>query len=174
VDTGVIVADKIALDDSQIQRILAAIDALADHSPNWKHLLLTAVPVFLASLLGFGTAYLLDWLKTRRENRKTVRERLEKELEQLSGVNTAIAFNVTVLIHTVEQSIFPHYEKSHAAQAAMSALNAGILGKESFSRLLHTDLQPMLRRCPDPYLEEVNLSKDLSFLLKKDHSLTVS
>ena len=69
-------ADKVTFDDGQLQKLLASIDALEDHAPYWKHFLITAVPIFLASLLGLATALLLDSLKTRRELRKGVSERL--------------------------------------------------------------------------------------------------
>lgn len=144
-------ADKITIDDSQFQKLLASIDALGDQT-SWKHFLITALPIFLAALLGLGTAWLLDWLKTRRENKKAVRERLERELALLSGANTAIGFNVTTLIHTVIQQILPHYEQSHAACAAIKALHAGSIDQGQFSDLLHSDFQPMIRRCPEPYL----------------------
>jgi hypothetical protein len=163
--------DKVAIDDSQFQKLLSSIDALADHAPYWKHFLITASPIFLASLLGLATALLLDWLKTRRESRKTVRERLENELALLSGVNTAIGFNVTTLIHTVVQQILPHHEQSQAACAAIEALHAGSIDRRQFNDLLHSEFQPMMRRCPVPYLEDVNISRDLSFLLKKDPGL---
>src|ERR1700733_10270409 len=163
--------DKVAIDDSQFQKLLASIDALADHAPYWKHFLITASPILLASLLGLATALLLDWLKTRRESRKNVRERLENELALLSGVNTAIGFNVTTLIHTVVQQILPHHEQSQAACAAIEALHAGSIDRRQFNDLLHSEFQPMMRRCPVPYLEDVNISRDLSFLLKKDPGL---
>lgn len=158
---------KFNLDDSQFQKLLASLDALGDQT-SWKHLLITALPIFLAALLGLGTAWLLDWLKTERENKKVIRERLEKELALLSGVNTAIGFNVTTLIHTVKQQVLPHYYKSKSALAAIEALQVGSLDPKQFNYLMHSEFQPTMRRCPVPYLENVNLSRDVPFLLKKD------
>jgi hypothetical protein len=89
--------DKIAIDDVQLQRLLSSVD----HTPYWKQVLVTSLPIFLASLLGLATALLLDWLKTRREKNKAGRERLEKELSLLSGTNTAIGLNIEALTHTV-------------------------------------------------------------------------
>jgi hypothetical protein len=63
-------ADKIAVDDGQLQKLLASIDALADHAPYWRHFLITAVPIFLASLLGLATALLLDRLKNQARESK--------------------------------------------------------------------------------------------------------
>ena len=123
-------ADKLALDDSQLQKLLASVDALADHAPYWKHFLIAALPIFLASLLGLATAWLLEWLKTRRENRKTVRERLEKELTLLSGANTAIAFNISALIHIVMQHVLPHYRRSHAAVARIEEVQWKLIRRQ--------------------------------------------
>ena len=94
----------------QFQRLLASIEALSDHAPYWKQFVITALPIFLASVLGFATALLLDRLKTRRENQKVNQERLEKELARPSGASTAMGFNIEVLIHTVFQQILPHYK----------------------------------------------------------------
>jgi hypothetical protein len=65
--------DKVSINDGQLQKLLSSIDALGD--PYWKHFLTAALPIFLASLLGLAAAWLLESLKTRRENRRTVRER---------------------------------------------------------------------------------------------------
>ena len=163
--------DKITLDDSQLQKILASVDALADHAPTWRHFLIAALPIFLASLLGLATALLLDWLKTRRENKKASRERLERELSLLSGTNTAIGFNVTTLIHTVKQQILPHYYKSKSALGMIEAVHAGSINLKQFKNRMYSEFQPIMRRCPAPYLEDVNLSRDLPFLIAKDPSL---
>jgi hypothetical protein len=159
-------AEKITIDDSQLQKLLASIDALGDQT-SWKHLLVTALPIFLAALLGLGTAWLLDWLKTQRQNKKVVRERLEKEPALLSGTNTAIGFNITTLIHAVMQQILPHYYKSKSGVATIEALHAGSIDPKQFNDRMHSEFQPIMRRCPIPYLEDVNLSRDLPFLLKK-------
>jgi hypothetical protein len=161
-------ADKVPLDDAQFQKLLASVDALADHAPTWRHFLITALPIFLASLLGFATAYLLDWLKMRRENKKVIRERLENELALLSRTNTAIGFNVTTLIHTVMQQILPHYQKSQEACGAITNLQRRSIDPRQFNDQMHSNFQPVMRRCPLPYLEDVNLARDLPFLLKKD------
>jgi Na+-driven multidrug efflux pump len=96
----------------QFERLMAAIEALRDHSVDWKRLFIAALPTFLAtflaSVLGFATALLLGRLKTERENRKVTRERLEKELAQLSAASTVMGFNVEALTHTFyQQDITP-------------------------------------------------------------------
>lgn len=164
-------ANTVSVDAGQLQKLLASIDVLKDHAPYWRHLLITAVPIFLASLLGLATALLLDQLKTQRENRKFVRERREKELALLSGVNTAIGFNISALIHTVMQQILPHYEKSHAALKAIKRLGGGQYRLMQFDERLHSEFRPMMTRCPKPHLEDVHLSKDLPFLIAKDPGL---
>jgi len=166
--------DKVAVDEAQLQKVVAAIDRLADHSPYWKHFLIASVPIFLASMLGLLTAWLLDAYKTRREERRTLRERLEKELSLLSGVNTAIAFNIGALIHTAKQQILPHHEQSHAALFAVEALHGDPRRLKEFDERLHTEFQATIKRCPEPYLEEINLSKDLPFLIAKDPALILT
>jgi len=165
------VVDKVVIDDSQFQKLLASVDALADHAPTWRHFLITALPIFLASLLGLATALFLDRLKTRRESKKVIRERLEKELALLSGMNTAIGFNVTTLIHTVKQQILPHYYNSKSALGMIEGLHAGSIDQKQFKTRMYSEFQPIMRRCPAPYLEDVNLSRDLPFLIQKDPSL---
>ncbi len=81
-----------------------------------------AVPVFLAAFLGFALGLFTDWLKTRRENRKLSRERQEKELTQLNGAASAVVYYIEVLLHIVMQQILPHREQSHAAAAALRAV----------------------------------------------------
>jgi hypothetical protein len=164
-------AGTVTVDDGQMQKLLAAIDALEDHGPYWKHFVTAALPIFMASLLGLATALLLDWLKTRRDNNKANKERLEKELALLSGANTAIAFNISALTHTVLQQVLPHHEKSHAARAALESLLGDPSQMAQFNNLLHSEFEPMMKRCPEPYLEDLNLSKDLPFLIAKDPAL---
>ena len=156
--------DQIQLDGGQFQKLLSALNSLVDHAPFWK----PAVPIFLASLLGLGSALFLDWLKTRRENRKATRERLEKELAQLSGANAAIAFNIEVLIHTIMQQIMPHFAQSNAAVEAIKKLQKNNPAQlQAFDNRLHTEFEPMMQRCPDPYFIEVDFFKEFSFLLMK-------
>jgi hypothetical protein len=164
-------AEKITIDDGQLQKLLASVDALSDHAPYSRHFLFAALPIFLASLLGLATALFLDWLKTRREHKKTIRERLENELGLLSGVNTAIGFNVTALIHTVMQQILPHYNNSQDACGAITDLQRRSINPQQFNDLMHSKFQPVMRRCPLLYLEDLNLARDLPFLLKKDPEL---
>ena len=116
-------ASKVTLDDGQLKQLIISINALHSQVPYWKQFFVTTLPIFLAALLWLTTALLLDWLKTRRECKNLVRERLEKELALLSGVNTAIAFNISTLIHTVMQQILPHYKQSYAAKVKIAKLN---------------------------------------------------
>jgi hypothetical protein len=166
-------ADKITMEDSQVQKLIASVDALVDRAPYWQHFLVTALPIFLASLLGLATALLLDWLKNRRERDKTNRERLEKELALMSGANTAIGFNIEALTHIVMQQVLPHHKQSHAVCLAIDALRNGVGNLETFNELLHSEFASAIRRCPDPYLEDINFSRDLPFLIERDPSLII-
>jgi hypothetical protein len=37
-----------------------------------------------------------------------------------------------------------------------------------FSALMDSEFDPVMRRCPEPYLEDVSFSRDLQFLLARD------
>ena len=164
-------SDRITIDPVQFQKLIATIDALAVPAPYWKHFFIAAVPIFLASLLGLSTAMLLDWLKTRREKRTSDRERLEHELSLLSGANTAIAFNIESLVHTVLQQILPHHQASQAACAALEAVQTDPRHAALFYERLHSEFHPVMKRCPLPYLEDLNLFRDLPFLIARDPRL---
>jgi len=166
--------DKVGLDEAQLQKIIATVGSLEDHSPYWKHFLIASVPIFLASMLGLLTAWLLDAYKNRREETKTVRERREKELSLLSVVNTAIGFNISTLIHTAVQQVLPHYKQSNAALFAVEALHGERSRLQAFVDQLHIEFGATIKRCPEPYLEEINLSRDLPFLIAKDPSLIMT
>ena len=77
---------SVSFDDAQLQKILAAIDGLKAGALSWQRFLALAAPVFLGAILGFAFAFFMDWLKTRRDSRKLIRERQETELAQLSSV----------------------------------------------------------------------------------------
>jgi hypothetical protein len=163
--------DLISFDDAQLQKILSTVGGLKDGALSWQRFLLLAAPVFLGAILGFAFAFLMDWLRTRRENRKIIRERQEKELAQLSGVMIALGFNIEALIHTVMQQILPHYKQSHAAAAAVLAARINKITIQQFAALLHSEYQPMITRCPDQYFIEIELFKELTFVVAKDPDL---
>ena len=89
----------------------------------------------------------------------------------MSGAHTAIGFNITALIHITYQQILPHFEQSHAALAAIKSARGGSISLDQFSVLMHSEFTPVMTRCPDHYLEDVSLSRDLPFLLAKDPTL---
>jgi hypothetical protein len=162
---------SVSFDDAQLQRILAAIDGSKDGVLSWQRFLALAAPVFLGAILGFAFAFLMDWLKTRRENRKLTRERRETELARLSGVMTALGFNIETLTHTALQQVLPHHKQSHAAVAAVLAVRNGTMAVRQFEDLLHSEYRPMMTRCPDPYFIEIELFRDLPFVVAKDPEL---
>jgi len=142
----------------QFQRLLAAIEALRDHAPYWKQFVIAALPIFLASVLGFATALVLDWLKTRRENRKAIRERLEKELARLNGASTAMGFNIEALTHMVFQQILPHYRASYEAMSAINKIGPNDLSAhKDFAVLFYAKYQQsIVVRCPNLYVIEID------------------
>jgi hypothetical protein len=130
-----------------------------------------AVPVFLAAVLRVAVGLFTDWLKTRSENRKVSRERQEKELTQLNGAATVVAYNIEALLHTVMQLVLPHREQSHAAAAALRAVENNATQLRAFSKSMHSEFKDMMTRCPEPYLVELEFFKEFSFVLAKDPEL---
>jgi hypothetical protein len=130
-----------------------------------------AVPVFLAAFLGFALGLFTDWLKTRRENRKLSRERQEKELTQLNGAASAVVYNIEILLHIVMQQILPHREQSHAAAAALHAVENNATELRAFSKSMHSEFKYMMTRCPEPYFVELEFFKEIPFVLAKDPEL---
>jgi hypothetical protein len=130
-----------------------------------------AVPIFLAALLGVGVGFFTDWLKTRRENRKLIRERREKELTQLNVVATANAYNIEVLLHTVMQQILPHHEQSHDAAAALRLAKNDLPKLQAFGESMESDYRAMTTRCPEPYFIELEFFREIPFVLEKDAEL---
>lgn len=160
-------ADQPLIDDAQLQNLLSALGKLGSHTSHWDYT--TAIPTFLGALLGFGAAMLADWLKTRRERKTRIRERREKELAQLSGTNTMLAFNVETLVHTAMQQIIPHFEASHTA---VKELHAGRKPPGDYTgHMITRCMQEAMKRCPEPNLTQADLFVDLSFLLGKDPEL---
>jgi hypothetical protein len=158
----------------QFQKLLAAIEAIRDHAVNWNQLFITALPTFLAtflaSILGFATALLLDWLRTRRDNRKVARERLEKELAQLSGASTAMGFNVEALTHIVYQQILPHYEAARDVLLLIERVKENdSLARQKLNTLFFSKYQSLIMmRSPALYLMETDFFKDLPFITGRD------
>jgi hypothetical protein len=164
-------ADPLLIDHAQLQTIISTIASLRDGSPYWQRFLVSAAPVFFGAVLGLAFGFFTDWRKTRRENLKLSRERQEGELAKLSGVMTALGFNIEALIHTAMQQILPHHKQSHAAVGAALAVRSNIMQIQEFDELLHSEFRPMMARCPDPYFIEVELFKEIPFIVAKDPSL---
>jgi hypothetical protein len=165
------VINTLAIDDTQLQQLVGSINALADDPLTFKHLIATGLPTCLGVVLGafisIGTTLFLDW----RRNTKAERERLERELVSLNSANTAILFNIELLLHVIMQQIMPHYKASHAADRALSDLSDQSIDKNTFDQLFKSQFQPMIERCPKLYFNGVDLSKDLPFLIENDPNL---
>jgi ABC-type sulfate transport system permease component len=76
----------VLISPSQWRELVTTVSGLGDHQALWLRIITSAAPTFLAFVLGLISAFFLDWQKTRRENRKAIREREEKELSQLNVV----------------------------------------------------------------------------------------
>jgi len=158
--------------------MLEVVKALGDHSSFRSHFFSQATPVFLGSLLGIGSALLLDWLRTRRETRKALADRQEedaadllerqtRELAQLNLVSTAMGFNLENLQHIAMQQVLPHFRDSHAAFGELETFTTA----EEITRFGATmsDKYPrMTTRCPELYFFEVEFFKEIPFVLEND------
>ena len=161
----------ILIDEGQFLEVLSALARLKDTTSFWERFLVSAAPVFFGAVLGLAFGFSTDWLKTRRENRKIIRERQESELAQLSGVMTAIGFNIETLIHTVVQQILPHHRESHAALSAIMAVEKGEMTIQKFDELLHSEFRPMMTRSPEPHFIGLELFNQIPFIVAKDPEL---
>ena len=160
-------ADHALIDDAQLQQILTAVRNIGSNNHHWNYT--TAIPTFLAALLAFVVAILLDWLRTKSERKTKVRERREQELAKLSSTNTILTFNVETLIHTAMQQILPHYEASQLALNEIQAARKSIQDKSG--HVITPNMHESMRRCPEPNLTDADLFMELSFLIKKDAQL---
>ena len=168
----------VSVNSAQWQNIIEAVKGLRDHSSYWTHFLIQAAPVFLGSLLGIGSALLLDGLRTRRETRKILTERQEKdaadllerqtrELGQLNLVSTAMGFNLENLQHIAMQQVLPHFHDSHAACTEIESLpTAEQIAR--FGATMSDRFPHMTTRSPEPYFFEVDFFKEIPFVLEND------
>ena len=155
---------------SQWHELVTTVNGLGDHQALWLRIVTAAAPTFLAFGLGLVSAFFLDWQKTRRENRKAIREREEKELSQLNVVSTAMGFNTEALQHLAMQQVLPHYKASHAAHAFLEQVTTAEQA-QNFGRAMSQQFSGMTTRCPEPYFIEVDLFKEIPFVLAKDPEL---
>jgi hypothetical protein len=163
--------ERLSIDDAQLQKIFAAIDAFKDHTPYWRHVLIVAAPVFLAAVLGVGVGFFTDWLKTRRENRRISCERREKELAQLNVAATAMGYNIEALLHIVMQQVLPHHDQSHSASTALRAAGNNVAQLRAFAASMSSVFPAMMTRCPEPHFVDVDFFKEIPFVLEKDPEL---
>ncbi len=155
---------------SQWHELVTTVSGPGDHQVLWLRIITSAAPTFLAFVLGLISAFFLDWQKTRREDRKAIREREEKELSQLNVVSTAMAFNTESLQHLAMLQVLPHHRDSHAAKAIFSqVITAEQAG--NFGRVMSQRFPCMITRCPEPYFIEVDLFKEIPFVLAQDPEL---
>jgi hypothetical protein len=103
-----------------------------------------------AGLFAFLAAVITAVWTLSAESRKACRERQAKDLMQINSVASAVGYNIEALLHTVMQQILPHREQSHAALAALRAVenNSQLSG---FFETMHSKYTAMMTRCPEPY-----------------------
>jgi hypothetical protein len=69
------------------------------------------------------------------------------------------------------QQVLPHHKQSHAAVSAILAVRSGAITIQQFDELLHSEFLPVVMRCPEPHLIEVELFKEIPFIVAKDPEL---
>jgi hypothetical protein len=151
-------------DPSQFEKLLSAINAL--HASDWALPLSVFVSAFLAMVVGI----LLEWSKTSWEKRRRARENLQNENRQINVVISAIGYNIEILYSVATQYILPHYKESHAAFSALTK------AMEDPAKLTHLAMSiprypALVTTCPDIYLVECDLGKELPFIVEKDPEL---
>ena len=161
----------LSIDGSQLEQMIAAIKSLKDSSSFLQRFLISATPVFFGAMLGLGFGFFTEWLRNRRENRKTIRDGRESELAQLNVVMTAIGFNIESLVHTVGQQILPHYRTCEEAMSAVHAVKSGKMTLPLFDEKLHSALTSIMKRCPEPHQIEVDFFRDVQFIVTHDPDL---
>lgn len=159
------------LDEAQYQRLLEAISKIGEHTPYIERFLTAAAPVLFAALLGLAFGFITEWVKTRKEKRKSDREKEEKELSQLNVITTAMWFNLEEILHIVIQQILPHREQSHAAAAALNATSHDEAQYRHLLESMNERFPAMTMRCPRPHLLILDFFKDIPFALEKDPEL---
>jgi hypothetical protein len=152
------------IDEVQFQKLLEAIEKLKDHDSYIERFLVAAAPVFFGAVLGLAFGFFTDWLKTRREKRKSDRERQEKELSQLNIITSAIWFNIEEMLHIVIQQVLPHRKQSYAAATALRHATLDF-EKRDFGVSMNSKFPKLMTRCPVPHFIECDLFKEIPFAL---------
>ena len=156
-----------SIDNAQWERLLDAVKSLVDHQSYWGHFLTQAAPVFLGSLLGIGSALFLDWLKTRREASKALKDGRKQELAQLNLVSTAMGFNLENLQHIAMQQVLPHFHQSYAANLEVESFKTAEEVMR-FGATMSDRFPKMTTRCPELFFFELEFLKEIPFVLEKD------
>jgi hypothetical protein len=160
-------ADTVSFSDTQLQKVLATVEAVKGSGIHWEQV----IPVFVSALLAMCVGIGLEYFKDHRERKKGSKERQRKELMQLNGAATAMGYNVECLLHIVMQQVLPHHEGSHAALAALRAAENNAPQLRAFVETMHSEFTPMMTRCPEPYFIDLEFFKDIPFVLGKDPEL---
>lgn len=158
-------------DDSQLLKLLAAIEKLKDNSHTVEHLLTTAFPAFIGTFLGFLFGQFTELLRNRRENRKTETEREENELSQLNVISSALWFNLEQVLHLVLQQLLPHHIASHDAMTEFQSAMTSEHNVKQLAASISDRFPAMTMRCPQPTLIDLDLFKTIPFALEVDPEL---
>jgi hypothetical protein len=158
--------DAISLTESQLQKILTAIEALNRGGVHWEQV----IPVFLSALLGFLVGIGLEYVKTYREKAKSAAERSKREVEQINATISAVAFNLESLIHITVPFIIPYFHESHDAYRVFLAVKDDNNNLSNFLANLQ-NYQSLMTTVPEPLFIEVDVIERLPFIVGKNPDL---
>jgi hypothetical protein len=148
----------IAFNDTQLQAILATLKSLKSEGVHWEQVISIFLSAFSATVVGM----LIEIFK-----RKTTKERLKREVEQINTVLVGIGYNIETLLHAAFQSIIPHHKQSHEAYAALHAA-----GKDDEKLrqvfLSLSEYRALMMTCPEQFLIEIDFLDKMTFIIEKD------
>jgi hypothetical protein len=78
-----------------------------------------------------------------------------------------MGFNTEALQHIAMLQVLPHHRDSHAARAMLSQVTTAEQA-QNFGRIMSQRFSCMTTRCPESYFIEVDLFKEIPFVLAQD------
>jgi hypothetical protein len=164
---GKIVNAPVSLSDLQLQKILNAIGALAQHGANWE----TVVPVFLSALLGICVGIGLEYFKDYRQRTKTESEENRKELVEINIATVALASQVEILVHFAFQVVIPHRRDSRSVLEMANMVSGGSQDTSQLLADINSNYPGMMMKSPDITFVEYDFIRKLSFAIEKEPDL---
>ncbi len=158
-----------SLSETQLEKILAAINAL--HSHGWWQWVPVA-SVFVSALLAMIVGIVLEIYRKSRSAKKAIREKLEKEVSQINVAISGVSYNIEVLLHVVSDFIIPHHSESHIVFTALQKAQDDPQKLKQVASSFSAPNHPALRKtCPELQFIEWDFFKEVPFVVEKDPEL---